>query len=55
MPAAVGLPSSMYNEPPLYSTSPMLWLPPAVWCHGSQSTMTGGSSCRNASIVAIIA
>ena len=33
----------------------MLWLPPAVWCQGSQSTMTGGSSCRNASMVAIIA
>jgi len=23
---------------------PMLWLPPKVWFHGSQSTSTGGSS-----------
>jgi hypothetical protein len=33
----------------------MLWLPPAVWCQGSQSTITGGSSCRNASMVRTIA
>ena len=33
----------------------MLWLPPAVWCQGSQSSITGGSSSRNASIVLIIA
>ena len=24
----------------------MLWLPPKVWFHGSQSTSTGGSSAR---------
>ena len=24
-----------------------MWLPPKVWFHGSQSTMTGGSSCMN--------
>ncbi len=26
----------------------MLWLPPKVWFHGSQSTSTGGSSARKA-------
>ncbi len=26
----------------------MLWLPPKVWFHGSQSTSTGGASARNA-------
>ena len=25
----------------------MLWFPPNVWLHGSQSTSTGGSSARN--------
>jgi hypothetical protein len=24
----------------------MLWLPPAVWCQGSPSTITGGSAGR---------
>jgi hypothetical protein len=36
----------MYSDPPLTSTSPMLWLPPKVWFHGSQSSSTGGSLAR---------
>ena len=47
MPAGVGLPSSMYSDPPLASTSPRLWLPPKVWFQGSQSSSTGGSLARN--------
>src|SRR5215468_4298505 len=43
-PGGVGLPSSMYSEPPLVSTILKLWLLPKVWLHGSQSTTTGGSS-----------
>jgi len=46
MPCGVGLPSSMYSVPPLYRAMPILWLPPKVWFHGSQSTSTGGSSAR---------
>ena len=37
------------------STSPKLWLPPKVWFHGSQSTITGGSSPRKARPARIIA
>ena len=37
-----GLPSSMYSVPPWLSTRPRLWLLPAVWFQGSQSTSTGG-------------
>ena len=33
----------MYSDPPLLSTSPMLWLPPNVWFQGNQSSSTGGS------------
>jgi hypothetical protein len=33
---------------------PTLWLPPKVWFHGSQSTITGGSSCMKASTCAVI-
>ncbi len=50
-----GLPSSMNSEPPLNSTSPKSLLPPAVWCHGAQSTSTGGSSWKKASTLRIIA
>src|SRR5262245_2648548 len=32
-------------------TRPTSWLPPAVWCHGAQSTITGGSSLKYASVV----
>jgi hypothetical protein len=34
----------MYSVPPLYSARPILWLPPKVWCQGSQSSSTGGAS-----------
>ena len=43
MPAGVGLPSSMYSVPPLYSVMPTFLLPPKVWFQGSQSTSTGDS------------
>src|SRR6186713_1165066 len=33
---------------------PKLWLPPAVWFHGSQQQSVGGSSARNAITVRII-
>src|SRR5436190_14101191 len=33
---------------------PQLWLPPAVWFHGSQQQSTGGSSVRNGKCVLII-
>src|SRR5262245_11057465 len=33
----------------------MSWLPAAVWCHGAQSTITGGSSRKYANWLAIIA
>src|SRR6185503_16089252 len=33
---------------------PKLWLPPAVWFHGSQQHSTGGSSPRNSKCVRII-
>ena len=49
-----GVKASMYSEPPLKSTSPTLWLPPKVWFHGSQSTMTGGSSFRKVMVSRII-
>ncbi len=32
----------------------MLWLPPNVWLHGSQSTMTGRSAARNGHACRII-
>src|SRR5215475_7110645 len=47
-PGGVGLPSSMYSEPPLVSTILKLWLLPKVWLHGNQSTTTGGSSVTKA-------
>jgi hypothetical protein len=50
-----GLPPSRYIVPPLCSTSPTSWLPPAVWCHGAQSTITGGSSVKYWRAEAIIA
>ncbi len=44
MPPGVGRPSSMCSVPPFASTRLKLWLPPKVWCQGSQSTITGGSA-----------
>jgi len=32
----------------------MLWLPPKVWLHGSQSTITGRSAVRNGHTCRII-
>src|ERR1700753_2362264 len=37
----------MYSGPPLRRTRARLWLPPNVWLHGSQSTITGGVRARN--------
>src|SRR6185369_9264567 len=37
-----GRPRSMYRLPPLRRMRLKLWLPPNVWLHGSQSTITGG-------------
>src|SRR6185503_5136784 len=31
-----------------------LWLPPNVWFHGSQSTITGGRSVRNVQAAAML-
>src|SRR5215813_4499861 len=45
----------MWRVPPLWSTKPKLWLPPAVWCHGDQSTITDGSSAKKASCERIMA
>ena len=37
-----------YSVPPLVSTRFTLWLPPKVWLHGSQSTITGRSAACSA-------
>ena len=37
----------MYSVPPDVSIMFRLWLPPKVWLHGSQSTITGRSAARN--------
>jgi hypothetical protein len=45
IPAGVGFVVD-HSVPPLASVMPMLWLPPKVWFHGSQSTSTGDTSAR---------
>ncbi len=44
----------MYSVPPAVSTMFTLWLPPKVWLHGSQSTMTGRSPARKGQACLII-
>jgi hypothetical protein len=50
-----GRPASTYSVPPLVSTMFTLWLPPNVWLHGSQSTISGRSAARNGHARRIIA
>ena len=40
-------PPSTYTVPPAVIIMFTLWLPPKVWLHGSQSTITGRSPSRN--------
>ena len=44
----------MYSVPPAVIIMLMSWLPPNVWLHGSQSTMTGRSLARNGHACCII-
>ena len=44
----------MYSVPPVVMIMLMSWLPPNVWLHGSQSTMTGRALVRNGHTCSII-